>query len=607
MNFVKCRFFITCISKKHMALGLFSTILLLPIYLFGCSDQVTLPIAEQLAEFENAGPLRPTVDIDRLVRAKIGGGPYMVIPGDVLELTMPAILQAVTDEKSGTPDQVIPYPFRISKSGTITLSTVGEIKVAGKTLSQIESAVIDAYYPAYTVTQPSVFARVMEYETAKVSIAGAVNKPGIYSLRSDQMSLVALIMEAGGIVDEGAAVIKILHRDHVVPNSEQAFIETVKEVPEQPVGLNKTKLSKFISRYPGSNDLEILLRFRQVAPSGTIGTLTIMHDQKRLLTEQTDLADKGERLLLLDKLAQTEPRVSIVDVDQKLCELAEVLKARYGKHNGGGEGINAKMSSNINLSSLQSAYFALRENLTEREPRVWSTNLETRLSPRAKRVLLEHNHAVRNSEDKTVNENTSSNPELSTSYLGQNSTANEAFGEEAIKIFGLDRRQTSKRITESGKPQGSKTLVLPVKGLNIPFADVALQDGDSVIVERMELPLFSVVGLVNRPGNFPYPPDVQYNLMQALAFAGGFNLAADPRYASVYRLKPDGTIASAIFKLVNVGNGLQFTDSLNVHIKPGDIVAVEHTPRTRAKVWWDRVFRFYISTYVRPQDIFGEY
>lgn len=586
-----------------MALGLFLTSLLLPIYLFGCSDQVTLPTAGKLAEFENAGPLRPTVDIDRLVKAKIGGGPYIVIPGDVLELTMPAILQAVTDEKSGTPDQVISYPFRISESGTITLSTVGEIKVAGKTLSQIESAVIDAYYPAYTVTQPSVFARVMEYETAKVSITGAVDKPGIYSLRSDQMSLVALIMEAGGIVDEGAAVIKILHRDHVVPNSEETVIETVKEVPERPVGLNKTKHLQLGSLYPGSNDLEILLSFRQAAPSGTIGTLTIMHDQKKLLAVQTDLADKVERLFLLDKLARTEPRVSIVDVNQKLCELAELLKARYVKHNVGGEGINAKMSSNINLSSLLTASSALRENLDQRESPARSTNLKTRLSPRTKRVLLEHNRSVLNGEDKTVNENTSSKPELSTSYLGQNSTANKAFGEEAIEISGLDRRQTSKRLTESGKPQGSETLVLPVKGLNIPFADVALQDGDSVIVERMELPLFSVIGLVNRPGNFPYLPDVQYNLMQALAFAGGFNLAADPRYASVYRLKQDGTIASAIFKLINVGKGLQFTDDLNVHIKPGDIVAVEHTPRTRTKMFLDSVFRLNVGMYLRPEDL----
>ena len=105
-----------------------------------------------------------------LVKAKISGEPYHVVPGDVLELTMPAILQAVTDEQSGILDQIKSYPLRISENGTINLSIIGEIKAAGKTLSQIESAVIDAYYPEYTVTRPSVFVRVLEYKTARVSI-----------------------------------------------------------------------------------------------------------------------------------------------------------------------------------------------------------------------------------------------------------------------------------------------------------------------------------------------------------------------------------------------------------------------------------------------------
>jgi len=67
-----------------------------------------------------------------------------------------------------------------------------------------------------------VFAQVLEYKTAKVSITGAVEKPGIYELRSDQMSLVALLMEAGGIVDEGATLIRIIHPDETVLNNVEA-------------------------------------------------------------------------------------------------------------------------------------------------------------------------------------------------------------------------------------------------------------------------------------------------------------------------------------------------------------------------------------------------
>ena len=153
-----------------------------------------------------------------------------------------------------------------------------------------------------------------------------------------------------------------------------------------------------------------------------------------------------------------------------------------------------------------------------------------------------------------------------------------------------------------GKPGKPEPFVLPVMGLNIPFAYVALQDGDTVIVERLEQPLFTVLGLVTRPGNFPYPPDVRYNLMQAVGFAGGLNQAAEPRYATIYRLKPDGTIASAIFKVVD---GSRLTGALNTLVKPGDIVAVEHTPRTRTKLFLDRVFRINFGIYA-PIDVFDD-
>jgi len=122
-------------------------VVLLFICLSGCGPQARLPSIEQLAEFENAGPILPSVDLDRLMRAKIGVGPYRVVPGDVLELTIPAILQVVTVEQPELIDGVTPYACRVSKSGFITLPIVGEIEVGGKTLAEIELAVIEAYHP----------------------------------------------------------------------------------------------------------------------------------------------------------------------------------------------------------------------------------------------------------------------------------------------------------------------------------------------------------------------------------------------------------------------------------------------------------------------------
>lgn len=406
MSLPKYKLFIERVSKIQTIFILLLTVLL-PVCLTGCGDQVHLPSAQELIEFENAGPLPPSVDVNRVVRAKIGGGPYRVVTGDALELTMPAVVRFITTEESGIDRVIMPYISRVNTSGNIVIPIVGDIVAAGRTLSKIESDIIDAYYPKHVVTRPSVFARVIDYKTTRVSITGAVLTPGIYSLRSDQMSLVALLMEAGGIIDEGAALIRIIHSDQDILNNEEAEVKAV---------------------------------------------------------------------------AQSF------------------------------EGIDTAKSNLIN----------------------------------------------------------------------------------AAKISIPNKSLRIQRITETSKFRESESLILPIKGLNIPFADVALQDGDSVIVERLQQPLFTVMGLVNSPGNFPHPPDVQYTLMQAIGFAGGLSLIAEPRYVTIYRLKRDGKCISATFPIIDKKN---LANASNTLIKPGDIVAVEHTPRTRTALFLDRVFRINIGTY----------
>ena len=192
------------VVRYCLAIGLAASIL----NLAGCWGGPRLSTAKQLVAFEQAGPVRPQVDHDKLVRAKIPVGPYRVVAGDVLELQIPLVMQAVGAE---IPERTEPHLTRVARAGTISLPIVGKIQAVGKTLAQIESAVVDAYYPQYVKKLPSVVARVSEYQTASVTIVGAVQNPGLYRLRSDELTLVALIMQAGGIVEEGAGLIRI-HR-----------------------------------------------------------------------------------------------------------------------------------------------------------------------------------------------------------------------------------------------------------------------------------------------------------------------------------------------------------------------------------------------------------
>jgi len=144
------------------------------------------------------------------------------------------------------------------------------------------------------------------------------------------------------------------------------------------------------------------------------------------------------------------------------------------------------------------------------------------------------------------------------------------------------------------------TLVLPVTGFNIPFRDVALCEGDTVVVEHVQEPLFSVLGLVNRPGNFPYPQNAQYNVAQAIAFAGGLHPVADPRYVTIYRLAEDQSVIRVPFRLIEDD---QFTDALKTEIRPGDVVAVEKTLRTRTNMMIHNMLRFNMGVYVTGRDL----
>jgi protein involved in polysaccharide export with SLBB domain len=314
----------------------------------GCDERedYTVSDSQELAAFEAARPVFPEVDRSRLVAAKRYTGSYHVVDGDLLELRMPAVMHASAggeDKGQRVLDQVEPYLVRINAAGEIALPMVGKIKVVGKTLGEIEEIIVKEYCPKYLISRPSVVAIVAKYRTASVSVIGGVKKPGVYELRSNEMSLVALLMKADGFSKQGAS---------------------------------------------------------------------------------------------------------------------------------------------------------------------------------------------------------------------------------AIRIF-----------QQGGKE--SEPVLLPVKDMNIPFIDVALVGGETVEVREIDSNIFTVIGLVNRPGVFPCSPDIEdYTLFQAIGFAGGTNAAANPKYVTIYRRDGAGKIVSAVFKFERS----KLSRGASLKIRPGDMINVEPTLRTDVRL-----------------------
>jgi len=195
-------------SNFHWGKNMPACTMILHLFLLaGCGGPVSS--VEQLREFEEAGPFASDTEMDGSIPLTLHLGPYRVIPGDVLELQMPAVLRVLSSEFSewlkpmyGRKDYE-PYLVRVSDAGTITLPIVGEISAAGRTLSEVEASIIDAYYPKYVVNPPMVVCEVVKYqrESERVfTVLGLVNLPNAFPYPPDtQYNLMEALAFAGGL------------------------------------------------------------------------------------------------------------------------------------------------------------------------------------------------------------------------------------------------------------------------------------------------------------------------------------------------------------------------------------------------------------------------
>lgn len=128
---------------------------------------------------------------------------------------LPAQQQYIAEYKIGPKDLIeisvfgvedLSRTVRVSEDGKITFQPLGEVEVQGLTKSEIEkrlSALLSEKY----LQNPQVTVFIKEYKSKKVSVLGAILKPGPYELLGNR-TLLDIISEAGGLTG--------LHGDKIV-------------------------------------------------------------------------------------------------------------------------------------------------------------------------------------------------------------------------------------------------------------------------------------------------------------------------------------------------------------------------------------------------------
>jgi polysaccharide biosynthesis/export protein len=111
-------------------------------------------------------------------------GAYTIGPLDVLDIS---VFQVPELTKS----------VQVADTGTVNLPLVGEIPAAGRTAQQLERDLTSRLGATY-LQNPQVTVYVKDYNSQRVTISGAIKKPGVYPIKGNT-SLLQLVSMAEGM------------------------------------------------------------------------------------------------------------------------------------------------------------------------------------------------------------------------------------------------------------------------------------------------------------------------------------------------------------------------------------------------------------------------
>ena len=120
---------------------------------------------------------------------------YRIGPDDLIDVTV------FEDEK-------LNKTVRVSSQGNISLPLIGILKVKGLTGSEMEREIRDLLAEKY-VKDPHVSIFIKEYHNQRISMMGAVTKPGVYDVTGEK-TVLDLLSLAGGLRDDAGKLLFVI-------------------------------------------------------------------------------------------------------------------------------------------------------------------------------------------------------------------------------------------------------------------------------------------------------------------------------------------------------------------------------------------------------------
>jgi polysaccharide export outer membrane protein len=145
-----------------------------------------------LAACASRGPVATTsgvLPVADPVTAAIGRPEYRIGPSDLLSVT---VFQTKDLDRE----------VRVDNAGQVSLPLIGAVEAAGRTAHELEADLATRYGARY-LQDPQISVFVKEFASQRVTVDGAVGKPGIYPLTT-RLSLLQAISLAEGLDDNAS-------------------------------------------------------------------------------------------------------------------------------------------------------------------------------------------------------------------------------------------------------------------------------------------------------------------------------------------------------------------------------------------------------------------
>jgi len=164
----------------------------------GCASDAmmasSLPYEWQATEMTNA----QTVDLHRLASTSIPQD--LIAAGDVISVDIGFGRQKSDD---------ISLKVRVQTNGQIELPHVGSVSVMGLNLIEAEDAIQAAAMTRGVYQHPQVTVEMSRPKMNRITVVGAVNKPGVVELRPGDSDLLQAITSAGGLSKEAGTIVEV--------------------------------------------------------------------------------------------------------------------------------------------------------------------------------------------------------------------------------------------------------------------------------------------------------------------------------------------------------------------------------------------------------------